>query len=78
MNKKKAASSKVWKEFATLDKEAQKKFAEAKAELGLWSDAGVGEGRRLFWNAFERGKVFGRRQTFWDALVSPLGVPTFR
>ena len=70
MNEKKAQSAEQRKEFAVLDKEAQRKFSDAKAELGLWSDAGIGEGRKLFWNAFERGKVFGRRQTFWDALVS--------
>ena len=66
---KKAKSAKLKWKYEKLDKEAQQKFSDAKAELGLWSDAGVGEGRKLFWSAFERGKVFGRRQTFWDALV---------
>lgn len=58
------------KEFDVYDKAAQKKYSDAKAELGVWSDAGVAEGRQLFWNSFERGKVFGRRQTLWDGLVS--------
>ena len=29
----------------------------AKAELGLWSQLGLDEGRRLFWSSFESGKV---------------------
>lgn len=56
-------------EYKKLEKEAQKKYSDAKAELGLFSEAGLDEGRRLFWRAFENGKVFGRRQTFWDGLV---------
>ena len=70
MNTRKAKSAELQKKFAALERESQQKFSDAKAELGLWSDAGIGEGRQLFWSAFERGKVFGRRQTFWDALVS--------
>ena len=70
VNVKKAKSADLQKKFAALEMESQQKFSDAKAELGLWSDAGIGEGRQLFWSAFERGKVFGRRQTFWDALVS--------
>ena len=31
--------------------------SQAKAELGLWSELGVDEGRRLFWRSFEAGKV---------------------
>lgn len=59
------------KEFDVYDKASAKKFSDAKAELGVWSEAGVAEGRQLFWNSFERGKLFGRRQTFWDGLVRP-------
>ncbi len=72
VNEKKAQSAELQKNYAALQKEAQQKYSDAKAELGLWSDAGIGEGRQLFWSAFERGKVFGRRRTFWDALVSCL------
>lgn len=76
VNDKKAKSAEVRKEFAALKKEAEQKFSDAKAELGLWSDAGLAEGRSLFWSAFDKGKVFGRRQTFWDALVcSPFWFP---
>ena len=31
--------------------------SEAKKELGLWSQLGLDEGRRLFWSSFESGKV---------------------
>ena len=72
VHKRQAVAAEYRKKFAVLDKEAQRKFSDAKAELGLWSDAGIGEGRKLFWGAFEQGKVFGRRQTFWDALVGPV------
>jgi len=48
------------------------KMAEARGHLGLWSDMGVQESRGLFWNSFERGKVFAKRQTFWDTLIHGL------
>ncbi|PRW60003.1 hypothetical protein C2E21_1530 [Chlorella sorokiniana] len=40
---------------------------EAKAALGLWSEAGVEEGRELFKDSFAAGKLFAQRQSFWDA-----------
>ena len=57
------------KDFDVYNKVSQKKYSDAKAQLGVWSEAGVAEGRKLFWDSFETGKVFGRRQTFWDGLV---------
>jgi hypothetical protein len=32
-------------------------MSQAKAELGLFSELGLEEGRRLFWQSFESGKV---------------------
>ena len=32
----------------------------------------AGESKALFWRAFDQGKVFARRQTFWDALFGIL------
>ena len=40
---------------------------QAKASLGLWSEAGVEEGRTLFWESFASGKLFAQRQSLWDA-----------
>lgn len=45
------------------------KLSEAKAALGLWSEMGMDESRALFWQSFEAGKVYGRRQTFWDMVM---------
>lgn len=44
-------------------------LTRGRAALGLWSEAGVAEAKRLYRDAFAAGKVFGRRQTFWDALA---------
>ncbi|GMH33897.1 hypothetical protein BSKO_01731 [Bryopsis sp. KO-2023] len=46
------------------------KVAEAKSQLGIWSEAGVEEGRSLFWGSYKQGKVFAQRQTLWDAMFS--------
>ncbi|KAL4426500.1 hypothetical protein ABPG77_008358 [Micractinium sp. CCAP 211/92] len=46
---------------------------EAKAMLGLWTEAGVEESKELFWEFFSSGKVFAQRQSFWDALFVILG-----
>lgn len=48
------------------------KMAEARGHLGLWSDMGVQESRGLFWKSFEQGKVFAKRQSFWDTLIHGL------
>lgn len=32
-------------------------LSQAKAELGLFSELGLEEGRRLFWQSFQAGKV---------------------
>ncbi|KAK9811408.1 hypothetical protein WJX72_003432 [[Myrmecia] bisecta] len=52
------------------EKERDKRISDAKAELGLWSELGLHESRALFWRSFESGKVFARRQTFWDTVVN--------
>jgi len=41
---------------------------EARSELGLWSDLGVGDAKALFKKKYEGGKIFATRQTFWDGL----------
>lgn len=56
-----------------LNKQRAATKSEAKSQLGLWSDAGIEEARGGFWKSFEAGKVFGRRQTLWDALLTVLG-----
>ncbi|KAL3157429.1 hypothetical protein ABBQ32_011899 [Trebouxia sp. C0010 RCD-2024] len=53
-----------------LNKQRAALMSEAKSQLGLWSDAGVEESKQTFWKSFEAGKVFGRRQTLWDAIVT--------
>ena len=40
---------------------------DAKAELGLWSDLGVGEAKALFRRSYERGKLFATRSSYQDA-----------
>lgn len=56
-----------------LNKQRAAIMSEAKSQLGLWSDAGIEEARASFWKSFEAGKVFGRRQTLWDAILTVLG-----
>ena len=41
VHEKQAISAKQRKAFMALDKEAYKKFSDAKAELGLWSEEGT-------------------------------------
>lgn len=56
-----------------MNRDRDRLVSSAKASLGLWSDAGVGETRRMFWRSFEAGKVFGRRQSLWDLVMLCLG-----
>lgn len=47
-------------------------MSDAKAELGVWTNAGVSEGRELFWRSYGQGKVFAQRQSFYDIIFSLL------
>ena len=40
--------------------------ADAKSELGIWSEAGVSEAKDLFWNTARRGKQAATRGVLWD------------
>ncbi|CAD7699611.1 unnamed protein product [Ostreobium quekettii] len=59
-------------EVERLRSEKASKLASAKAELGIWSEAGLSEGRQLFWDSYGRGKLFAQRQSLWDAIYSLL------
>lgn len=59
---------------AAFDKENAKRVAReraARAEIGIWSEYGIGEARERFWQAFSGGKSFAKRQTFFDAIFMP-------
>jgi len=43
--------------------------SEAKAAVGLWSSYGVDEVRERFWAAYQSGKDFAKRMTFWDVML---------
>ena len=53
-----------------LRAERVKRESAAKAELGLWSEEGLREGRHLFWSSYDRGKLFAQRRSLWDAFYS--------
>merc|ERR1719152_387109 len=42
--------------------------SEAKAAVGIWSQYGIDEVRERFWKAYESGKDFAKRMTFWDVM----------
>mmetsp|Transcript_34275 Transcript_34275/g.64610 ORF Transcript_34275/g.64610 Transcript_34275/m.64610 type:complete len:215 (+) Transcript_34275:114-758(+) len=44
----------------------------AKKTVGLFSSFAVGEVRQMFWDFVERGKIFAKRQTFWNGLFMVL------
>ena len=44
--------------------------SEAKSNVGLWSSHGIDEVRERFWRAYQDGKDFAKRMTFWDVMVS--------
>ena len=43
--------------------------SEAKASVGIWSQYGIDEVRERFWRAYQDGKDFAKRMTFWDVLL---------
>lgn len=43
-------------------------ISEAKSTVGIWSSYGVDEVRKRFWDAYQSGKDFAKRMTFWDVM----------
>merc|ERR1719334_2051097 len=43
-------------------------LSDAKATVGIFSQFGVQETRKLFWDAWERGKATAKRMSFWDVM----------
>eukprot|EP01031_Cornospumella_fuschlensis_P034355 gene34355-41585_t len=59
-----------------LKRKQQLLLADAKGQLGIFSEYGVSETRDLFWRRFSQGKGFATRQSQWDALfmgISAMG-----
>lgn len=48
-----------------LQTQQEKLFSDAKAQLGLWSEAGVGESRQLFWWVLPHAVVLAGCSTVW-------------
>ena len=57
VGERKAGEREARKVLQQHEKHIQGLLHRAKAELGLFSEAGVEEGRRLFWDSFQAGKV---------------------
>ena len=47
--------------------------SEAKSMVGVWSTYGVEEVRKRFWDAYQSGKDFAKRMTFWDMMFVGVG-----
>jgi len=43
-------------------------LSDAKATVGIFSQFGVQETRKIFWDAWERGKAMAKRMSFWDVM----------
>lgn len=67
VNERRPAVDAARKDLKTLRKQRDGVLREAKAALGLWSEAGIGESRALLWKNFNAGKDFAKRQSIWDA-----------
>lgn len=48
--------------------EGNNRVSDAKSVAGIFSEVGVGETRDSFWEYFNRGTKFAKRQSMWDAL----------
>ena len=57
---------------AIFDAESRQRdelVSEAKSTVGIWSAYGVEEVRERFWKAYQSGKDFAKRMTWWDVLL---------
>eukprot|EP01041_Mallomonas_annulata_P005363 gene5363-10719_t len=63
----------IRQKYNTLKAKIDQGVSDAKSELGIFSESGVGETRDLFWLRFSQGKGFATRQSKWDALFMGIG-----
>ena len=61
------------KEATVYRKRRDAMVKEAKGELGLWSQLGIDEAKSLFRKAYERGKLFATRSSYYDTFFLILG-----
>lgn len=55
-----------------LQNQRTERLRKANGYVGIWSKYGMQDVRERFWSAFESGKVFAQRQTFWQMFMSLL------
>mmetsp|Transcript_856 Transcript_856/g.2654 ORF Transcript_856/g.2654 Transcript_856/m.2654 type:complete len:224 (+) Transcript_856:428-1099(+) len=53
-------------EYNTLESKRSNLESEARNELGLWSEAGIGEARDVFWTTYKRGRRSAQVGIVWD------------
>ena len=54
--------------FAEAMRAREEAQSQAKATVGIWSQHGLDEARDRFWQAYQSGKDFAKRMTFWDVV----------
>ena len=57
VRERKETERKTWAVLRKHEKHIDGLLSQAKAELGLFSELGLEEGRTLFWQSFQAGKV---------------------
>lgn len=58
--------------YAKVSAERDALAREARKTVGLWSSYGVEDARKMFWDAWERGKAVAKRMSWWDAIFVPM------
>ena len=48
--------------------EGYARMSDAKSVAGIFSEVGVGEVKDSFWQYFQAGKQFAKRQSMWDMM----------
>lgn len=64
----KAISDRRKIEWDEIKAEGNARMSDAKSVAGLFSEVGVNEVKDSFWDYFNSGKQFAKRQSWWDAL----------
>ncbi len=70
---KKLAYEESKQTYTILHQNEEAIISEAKSTVGLFSTYGVYETRDLFWQRFNQGKQFAKRQSFWDMIFMGIG-----
>lgn len=60
----------AWRNVERSKRNYEAALAEANSQLGIWTSFGIERTRHLFWQAYQKGKIFAQQHTLFDIIYN--------